>query len=93
MDEARRHGVPPQRVVIWIRRKIGGDIAVVRYRSDGTMGCAVPCVLCQRELKRYDLRVHCSIGGGDFFSGRLSEQGAPPALLTAGQRRMWKREK
>ena len=83
----------PAKVVSWIRRKIGGHISVVRYRSDGTLGSAVPCVLCQRELKRFDLHVYCSIGGGDFFSGRLTEEGAPPAVLTAGQRRMWKRDR
>ena len=71
-----------------MRRKLGGDVTVVRRRSDGTLGCAAPCVYCQRELLRFDLRVHCSLGGGAFFSGRLSEAGAPKPTLTAGQRRM-----
>ena len=93
VSEARRHGVATQKVVSWIRRKMGGRISIVRYRCDGTLGCSVPCVLCQKELKRYDLHVYCTTGSGIVFSGRLTEEGAPPAALTAGQRRMWKRDK
>lgn len=89
---ARRHGVPPHAVVSWVRRKLGPDLLVLRRRSDGSLGCAAPCVLCRRELLRFDLRVHCSLGGGaGFFSGRLSEPGAPPPALTGGQRRMLKK--
>ena len=86
--EARKHGVRPHQVTLWVRRKLGAHISVWRKRSDGTFGCATPCVLCQRELKRYDLRVHCSQDSG-WFVGRLSEAGAPVPQLTTAQRRLF----
>ena len=86
--EARKHGVRPHQVTLWVRRKLGAHISVWRKRSDGTFGCATPCVLCQRELKRYDLRVHCSQDSG-WFVGRLSEAGAPAPQLTTAQRRLF----
>jgi hypothetical protein len=92
MTEARKHGVPAHKTISWIRRKIGGHIAVVRFRSDGTEGCAVPCVFCQREIIKFDLQIHCSTGDGSWYSGKLSEAGAPTPVLTAGQRRMLKRD-
>ncbi len=110
---ARRHGVPSHKVVPWVRRKLGPAVVVLRFRGDGSLGCSVPCVLCQRELKRFDLQVHCFVGAGPgggagggsalrrshadggaaaspeggWFSGRLSDAGAPTPVLTAGQRR------
>lgn len=83
--------MPPRGVVRFVRRKLGADVAVVRQRSDGSLGCAAPCIFCQRELRRFDLRVHCSLGGGRFFSGRLTDCGAPAPTLTGGQRRMLNR--
>lgn len=108
---ARRHGVPSHKVVPWVRRKLGSAVVVLRFRGDGSLGCSVPCVLCQRELTRFDLQVHCFLGspepgtavlgsrqdggpggapasaGTGWFSGRLSDIGAPTPVLTAGQRR------
>jgi hypothetical protein len=60
---------------------------VWRCRSDGSLGCATPCLLCRRELLRFDLRVHCPLDNGTWFRGRLDEGGAPPPALTSGQRR------
>ena len=74
-----------------MRRKLGANILVIRQRSDGSLGCAAPCVLCQKELLRFDLRVHCPLGDGGFFSGKLSDSGAPKPSLTAGQRRLLKK--
>lgn len=88
MEAARRKGVPAHSVVVWVRRKLGAGVLVLRRRADGTLGCAAPCVWCARELLRFDLRVHCTLGGGGFFSGRLSETGAPCPGLTGGQKRM-----
>ena len=95
LEAARRKGVPPHSAVAWVRRKLGGGVLVFRRRADGSLGCAAPCVLCRRELLRFDLRVACSLGdgggdGGDgaFFSGRLSDTDAPVPRLTSGQRRM-----
>lgn len=87
---ARRHGVPASRVVSWVRRKLGSHMTVYRCRKDGTLGCATPCLLCSRELARFDIRVHCSLEGGGWFSGRVTDVDAPAAVLTSGQRRMIK---
>lgn len=76
-----------------MRRKLGPAVVVLRFRGDGQLGCSVPCVLCQRELQRFDLSVHCYLGGDgapgerQWFRGRLSDVGAPTPVLTAGQRR------
>ncbi|KDD74807.1 hypothetical protein H632_c1061p0 [Helicosporidium sp. ATCC 50920] len=88
--DARRHGVPGSRVVSWVRRKLGGDITVYRCRQDGSLGRATPCLLCSRELARFDLRVHCPLDDGAWFCGRVTDCGAPEAVLTSGQRRMIK---
>ena len=88
MCEARRHGVPAHKIVSWVRRKLGPEVLVLRYRADGSLGCAAPCVMCARELNRFDLRVHCPDASGEWFSGRMSDTDAPPAFLTSGQRRM-----
>lgn len=39
VQHARRHGVPPHKVVPWVRRKLGAAVIVVRFRGDGTLGC------------------------------------------------------
>lgn len=90
--EARRHGVPSHKVIAWIRRKIGNHITIVRYLNDGSLACAIPCVFCQKELKKYDMRISCTTEDGTWFHGRLSDGGAPTPVLTAGQRRMLKRD-
>jgi len=84
VEQARRHGLRPHQYRTWIRRKTGPDLVVWRCRMDGTLGCATPCILCQKELMRYDLRVHCSLGD-TWFSGRLDDKGAPACKPTAGQ--------
>lgn len=93
VQHARRHGVPSHKVVPWVRRKLGPTVVVLRFRGDGSLGCSVPCVLCQRELTRFDLSVCCFVGqdGADgepcWYRGRLTDEGAPTPVLTAGQRR------
>lgn len=93
MQHARRHGVPSHKVVPWVRRKLGPTVVVLRFRGDGSLGCSVPCVLCQRELTRFDLSVCCFVGqdAADgapcWYRGRLTDEGAPTPVLTAGQRR------
>ncbi|KAK9867686.1 hypothetical protein WJX84_003091 [Apatococcus fuscideae] len=89
IQEARRHGVAHHKVVSWVRRKIGPDILIWRCRSDGSRGCATPCVLCHRQLCKFDLRVHCSLDAQQWFSGRLTDFDAPSPVLTSGQRRQW----
>ncbi len=90
ISDARKHGLRSHQIVTWVRRKVGGDITVWRYQKNGVLGCAMPCVFCARELRRFDMRVHCSQGGGDWFSGHLDQpqgagRGPPEARPTAGQ--------
>ncbi|KAF5837998.1 hypothetical protein DUNSADRAFT_3591 [Dunaliella salina] len=82
----------PHQYTTWIRRKNGPNLSVWRQRVDGTLGCAAPCVLCQRELLRFDMRVHCTTPGDGFFRGRLDEEGAPSCKLTTGQMRLMFRQ-
>lgn len=91
VQEARRHGVEKQKVVTWVRRKLGGDVLVWRFTADGCLAMATPCTLCCRELLRFDLRVHCSLGPDSWYSGRLNEAQAPQVGLTSGQRRRFDR--
>ncbi|KAL4443643.1 hypothetical protein ABPG75_011380 [Micractinium tetrahymenae] len=91
--QGRRAGVPPHKLIAYVRRKLGSSIAVWRRTADGALACAAPCLFCARELRRFDLRVHCSLDGqGGWFSGRLSEPGAPPPLLTGGQESVLRRQ-
>lgn len=93
IQQARRAGVAPHKLVAHVRRKLGSSIAVWRRTADGALACAVPCLFCARQLQRFDLQVHCSLGGqGGWFSGRLSEPGAPPQLLTGGQETVLRRQ-
>lgn len=86
MAEARRRGLPPHKVPGYVRRRLGGGIAVVRLRCDGSPGCSAPCTLCARELARYDLKVCCRLDDGAVWCGRLTDPDAPPAKMTSGQR-------
>ena len=90
LEQARRHGITGHRVNTWVRRKLGSRIAVWRLKADGSLGCAIPCLLCQRELVRFDLTVFYTEAGGSWARGRPShELEALGGGLTSGQRRQW----
>lgn len=78
---AGRNGVPHHRVIAWVRRKSGGDVAITR----GPGRCSVPCILCRRVLEKFDMRVTCILEDGRCFAGHL--QDAPPSKLTSRQTR------
>ena len=86
MAEARRRGLPPHKVPGYVRRRLGGGVAVVRLRCDGSPGCSAPCTLCVRELARYDLKVCCRLDSGAVWCGRVTDPDAPYAKMTSGQR-------
>lgn len=86
--KARRRGLGAHQIVTWVRRKVGAHVTVFRTLADGSLGCAAPCLLCQRELLRFDLRVHCSLAPERWWSGRLTDDSAPRGKLTARQRMM-----
>lgn len=92
VQQARKAGVPSHKLVVWVRRKLGSCVAIWRRTQDGTLGCAAPCLFCRRELQRFDLRVHCPLGSGQWFSGRLSDAGAPQATLTGGQQKVLRQQ-
>lgn len=81
VTRAVRSGVPPHRVIAWVRRKSGGDVCV--WRGPGQ--CSVPCILCRRVLEKFDMRVTCTLQDGAHFAGRL--QDAPPSKWTSRQSR------
>jgi hypothetical protein len=84
--EARRRGVQAHKVPGYVRRRLGGGVAILRFRADGSPGCSAPCTLCARELLKYDLKVACLLESGEVFMGRLTDPGAPPSKITGGQR-------
>lgn len=92
--KASKAGVPRHQVVHWIRRKAGTEITIWRQLADGSLGCSVPCVVCAGVLAHFDLRVTCMVGSGEWYSGRLTDPGAPEVKPTSGQRRYkFKKEK
>lgn len=86
--EARKSGVPKHRLVAYVKRKFGSRISVFRFRHDGTLGCALPCAWCQKELERFDMKVTFVDSEGQWCDGRVSDGTLPKPVLTAGQRRM-----
>lgn len=93
VHQARKAGVPSHKLVAWVRRKLGSNIAIWRRTVDGELGCAAPCLFCNRELQRFDLRVHCPTdAAGTWFSGRLNEPGAPRPQLTGGQQKVLRQQ-
>ena len=93
MRQARKAGVPPHKQVAWVRRKLGSSVVVWRRTADGALACAAPCLFCNRELQKFDLRVLCTLGDGQWFSGRLSEEGAPTPALTGGQKKVLRKQR
>jgi len=90
---ARRHGVASHATAAWLHRKTGGTVTVVRPRSDGSLGCSVPCVRCREVIVRYRLRVRCITEDGALFEGYLDDIDAPESKLTTGQKRTMKQHR
>jgi hypothetical protein len=83
---SRRHGVPRYSVVAWVKRKLK-SILVERFRTDSSVGCCVPCILCRNAIVLFDLRVTCTLASGHVFHGKLDDVHAPPSSFTRIQRR------
>lgn len=69
-----------------MRRKLGPDISTWRVCADGSLGSAVPCVLCRKQLVRYGFRLNCAVGQQLVWRGSLSDGAAPASKLTSQQR-------
>lgn len=88
MTKANRQNVPRHQIIHWVRRKAGSQLIVLRRRQDGSLGCSVPCHKCKAVLDLFDLRVGCVVDNGgqaEWYSGRLTDPGAPEPKLTRGQ--------
>lgn len=72
----------------WIRRKAGSELIVGRKLADGSLGCSVPCLICKAVLDVFELRVTCVVEPGAWFRGKLTDEGAPTAKLTAAQKQL-----
>ena len=88
VTDAYKHGIKRHSIVTWVRRKLGGEIEVVRLRRDGTPSCSIPCIFCRRALITFDIKLTCctDFTGELTFCGPASE--APPSGFTSGQKRM-----
>jgi len=89
IEKGRKSGVPSHGIIRWVRRKIGPEISTWRYLADGSEGCALPCILCKAAIMRFDLRVCCTMGGGERFRGFLDDDDAPVSKFTGKQLRMF----
>lgn len=92
---ASKNGIHPHSIIPWVRRKMGGYLVVRRSLCDDSPGCSVPCILCLREIQKYDLVVRCTFDAEDgrpcIFEGKfVPENTPPPSVLTRGQKRMFR---
>lgn len=93
--DAQRHGVRPHATIAWVLRKYGHHITVWRTRADGSYGCAVPCVVCRREIERFGLRVHCTTvplddASSEWYHGYMDDPAAPTSKPTSRQAHTWR---
>ena len=66
---------------------MGPHLVVWRRLCDGSLGCALPCGECARQLAVFDLTIHCPLGGGEWWHGRLGDATRPPSKMTFAQRK------
>ena len=48
----------------WAVSRAIGTMTVERRRSDGSLGCSLPCVGCCLELQKLNVRIRCTDGEG-----------------------------
>jgi hypothetical protein len=64
-------------------------VKIWRFTADGEYANSFPCSLCRKALIHYKLRVHCSTGPGEWFSGHLNEDNVCKSKLTTSQKRFF----
>lgn len=84
IDRAKRHGVRPESLRRYIKRKIG-HIAVYRRTKDGTLATSCPCRYCREVLVEYDLRV-TYIDHAGLLVERCRPDEIPDGVLTSAQK-------
>jgi len=86
---ANKHCVKPCKFGEWIRRKFGCHMTVWRTRGDGSFGCSTPCVLCRKELLRYNIYIHVMTVDNEWYHGRIAGADAPPSKPTNSQVKLY----
>jgi len=72
---------------------MGGVVEVERLLRDQTPGCSIPCILCRKELERFDVRVECVIVTGErSYSWRIRAPDSPVSVFTSLQKRQFTRQ-
>ena len=81
---ASRRGVPSHALVRWVRKQLGGGVTVHRRTHGDTKdGVSLPCLLCARQLDKFQL--HWSAFDGARWV--TDETNTTPLGWTSGQRR------
>jgi hypothetical protein len=76
----------------------GSDASTERISAFGVnvenhLGRSVPCVLCRRELVKFDFDVHMVKEDGSMFVGKLTDDDAPASKPTSVQLHNWSEKK
>lgn len=75
--QAWRHGVTrPGEALVWMKRKSGGLISIVRpvkTAEGGELpGCSAPCVFCRKALLEGGFRAEFVARSGNTYRGHMS---------------------
>ena len=73
----------PRHSIAWFVRRSIGELHIERTTADGAAAICLPCVLCRKELDKYDIRWTAYNKDGET----VTSDEAPKAQLTSRQRR------
>jgi hypothetical protein len=68
----------------WLHRKYG-DLVVWRPRKDGVIGVSIPCVLCRKEIEKFNIQWMAFTGETWVHSNR--DPDVPKSFPTHKQKR------
>lgn len=83
--EAKNNGCKGSKIRNWIKKNTNGYIRIWRYTSDGNYGSAFPCSICRKTIEHYNLKVICTIGPDEWFTGYMTDENKSISKLTKGQ--------
>jgi len=83
--EAKCAGAKGTKKRQWILRHTGGCITIWRRTMNGELANSFPCKLCRKSIQNYGLKVKCSVGPNEWFTGYLSKDNENKSKLTTGQ--------
>ena len=90
--EAKSHGYKGTKKKKWIHQQTNGFITIYRYKANGELGTSIPCLICAKSLKNYNLKVRCYIEGYGWFCDTMDCDHAPESKLTTAQRLYFSKE-